>query len=47
MVYTCANFNTIWSSNVNSTNIFQFLTIVAQNSAILPQKREVSHFQVV
>ena len=47
MDYPCANFDTIWSSNVNTTNIFQFLTIFAQNSAILPQKREVPHFQEV
>ena len=47
MDYPCANFDTIWSSNVNTTNIFQFLTIFAQNLAILPQKREVPHFQEV
>ena len=47
MDYPCANFDTIWSSNVNTTNIFQFFTIFAQNSVILPQKREVPHFQEV
>ena len=47
MDYPCANLVTIWSSNVITTNIFQFLTIFAQTSAILPPKREVPHFQEV
>ena len=33
--------------NINSTNIFQFLVIFAQNLAILPQKPEVRHFPEV
>ena len=35
------------SLNINSTNIFQFLVIFAQNLAILPQKPEVTHFSEV
>ena len=29
MDYICANLYTIWSLNMNSTNIFQFLAIFA------------------
>ena len=47
MDYSCANLNTIWSLNINSTNIFQFLVIFALNLAILPQKPEVTHFPEV
>ena len=47
MDYSCANFYTIWSLSINSTNIFQFLLIFAQNLAILPQKLEVTHFPEV
>ena len=47
MDYPCANLYTIWSLNINSTNIFQFLVIFAQNLAILPQKPEVTHFSEV
>ena len=47
MDYSCANLYTIWSLNINSTNIFQFLVIFAQNLAILPQKPEVTHFPEV
>ena len=36
MDYPCANVYTIWSLNINSINIFQFLAIFAQNFAILP-----------
>ena len=38
MDYPCANCYTIWSSNVNTENCFQFLTIFAQNAAIFPLK---------
>ena len=47
MDYPWANLYTIWSLNINSTNIFQFLVIFAQNLAILPQKPEVTHFPEV
>ena len=36
MDYPCANLYTIWSLNINSTNIFQFLAIFAQKWTILP-----------
>ena len=41
------NLYTIWSLNINSTNIFHFLVIFAQNLDILPQKPEVTHFPEV
>ena len=44
MDYPCANFYTIWSSNIHTTDIFQFLAIFAQNLAILPQKLDVPRF---
>ena len=47
MDYSCAHLYTIWSLNINSTNIFQFLVIFAQNLAILPQKLEVTHIPEV
>ena len=47
MDYPSANFYTIWSSNINTTNISHFLSIFAQNLAIWPQKREVTHFPEV
>ena len=47
MDHPSANFYNIWSSNINTRNIFQFLSIFAQNLAILPQKREVAHFPEV
>ena len=47
MDYPSGNFYTIWSSNINTTNIFHFFSIFAQNLAILPQKREVTHFPEV
>ena len=37
MEYPCAYFYTILSSHVNTTNIFQFLTIFEQHLNILPQ----------
>ena len=40
MDYPCAKFYTIWSSNIHTTDIFQFLVVFAQNLAILPQKLE-------
>ena len=40
----CTNFYTIWSSNIHTTDIIQFLTIFAHNLAILPQKLEVPRF---
>ena len=43
--YPCANLYTTWYWNINPTNIFQFLTIFAQNLAILPQKRMGTHFK--
>ena len=45
MDYPCANVYTIWSSNIHTTDIFQFLAIFAPNLAILPQKLEVPRFQ--
>ena len=47
MDYPRANCYTIWSSNINTTNIFQFLAIFAKNFAILPQKPDVPHFPEV
>ena len=47
MDYPCANAYTIWSSNIHTTEIFQFLAIFAQNLAILPQKLEVPRFPEV
>ena len=47
MDYSFANLYTIWSLNINSTNIFQFLVIFAQNLASLPPKPEVTHFPEV
>ena len=47
MDYPRANCYTIWSSNINTTNIFQFLAIFAKNFAILPQKPNVPHFPEV
>ena len=44
MDYPCANVYTIWSSNIHTTDIFQFLAIFAHNLAILPQKLEVPRF---
>ena len=37
MKHHCANFYTIRSSNIKTTNIFQFLTIFVQNLIILPK----------
>ena len=37
MGYPCASFYTILSSHVNTTNIFQFLTIFEQNLNVLSQ----------
>ena len=37
MDYPCANFYTILSSNLHTTDIFQFLAIFAQNLAISPK----------
>ena len=37
MEYPCTNFYTIWSSNINTTNIFQFFSIFVKNLIILPQ----------
>ena len=47
MDYPRANCYTIWLSNINTTNIFQFLAIFAKNFAILPQKPDVPHFPEV
>ena len=47
MDYPRANCYTIWSSNINTTNIFQFLAIFAKNFAILPQKPDVPRFPEV
>ena len=47
MDYPRANCYTIWSSNINTTNIFQFLAIFAKNFAILPQKPDVPLFPEV
>ena len=47
MDYPSANVYTIWSSNIHTTDIFQFLAIFAQNLAILPQKLEVPRFPEV
>ena len=44
MNYPCANVYTISSSNIHTTDIFQFLAIFAQNLAILPPKYEVPRF---
>ena len=44
MEYPWANFYTIRSLNVDTTNIFQFLTIFEQNLAILPPQRAMTHF---
>ena len=35
--YPCANVYTVWSSNIHTTDIFQFLAIFAQNLAIYPK----------
>ena len=37
MDYPSANLYTIWSLNINSTNIFQFLAIFAWKWTILPK----------
>ena len=47
MEYPCAKFYTIWSSNIHTTDIFQFLAIFAQKFAISPQKLEVPLFSEV
>ena len=47
MDYPCAKFYTNWSSNIHTTDIFQFLAVFAQNLAILPQKLEVPCFSEV
>ena len=45
MNHHCANFYTIRSSYINTTNIFQFLTIFVQNFIILPQICKFYTFQ--
>ena len=47
MDYPCAKFCTIWSANIHTTDIFQFLAIFAQNLAILSQNLEVPRFSEV
>ena len=42
----CANFYTIRSSSINTTNIFQFLTIFVQNLIILPKICKFLPFQL-
>ena len=39
MNYYCAKFNTNISTNMDTTNIFPFLSIFAQNFTIPPQKK--------
>ena len=47
MEYPRAKYYTIWSSNINTTNVFQFLVIFAKNLIILPPKPEVPQFSEV
>ena len=47
MDYPCVNSYNIWSSNIHTRDIFQFLAIFAQNMDILPQKLEVPPFPEV
>ena len=47
MDYPCAKFYPILSSNIHTSDIFQFIAIFAKNLAILPQKLEVPHFPEV
>ena len=41
MNYYCAKFYTNTSTNMDTTNIFQFLSIFAQNYTIFPPKNQI------
>ena len=43
MDYPCAKLYTIWSLNINSKNIFQFLAIFAQNGLFCPKMSNLGH----
>ena len=45
--YPCANFYTIWSSNITTTDMFQYFMICVQTWLLYPKKREVFRFQGV